>query len=543
MHNLRNIDLDIPRNKLIVFTGVSGSGKSSLAFDTLYAEGQRRYVESLSTYARQFLGQMDKPDVDLLEGLSPAVSIEQKTTANNPRSTVGTVTEIYDYLRLFFARAGAPHCPKCERPIHSQTPKEIVDALLALPIDTKFILLAPLVNSRKGNHEALLAKLRKEGYVRVRIDGKIISLQDDIEIDKNKSHTIEAVIDRLVIKSDVRRRLEQSVATTLGVSKGVLTAYFPDNENELYFSEHSACRHCGISLLQPSTRLFSFNNPQGACRTCSGLGVQQVIDPMLIVPDSSLSLEQGAIAPWNHLKLSSYSRQWIYSLALHYQFDPTTPFNKLSPRVQEIILHGSGKDKINFYKRIEASSNTKTPFEGVLPRLERLYLETGSRSVREEIAKFMRTHKCSACKGARLTPEALSIKIDNCSIYQFTTFSIDQLCATLRGLTFPPAITHVTNPIIQEITNRLSFLQQVGLGYITLNRGAGTLSGGEAQRIRLASQIGSGLAGVMYILDEPSIGLHQRDNMNLINTLEKLRDLGNTVVVVEHDTDTILAAD
>ena len=543
MHNLQSIDLDIPRNKLVIFTGVSGSGKSSLAFDTLYAEGQRRYVESLSTYARQFLGQMDKPDVDILEGLSPAVSIEQKTTGNNPRSTVGTITEIYDYLRLLFAKAGSPHCPKCERPIQSQSPEEIVNSLLSQPVGEKVILLAPLITARKGNHETLLSKLRKDGFVRVRLNGDILSLQDNIQLNPKKIHTIEAVVDRLVIKPSIRRRLEQSVATTLNLTKSTLLAYFPKDGKDILYSEHTACLQCGISLPELSTQLFSFNNPQGACTACGGLGLQRVIDPTLIIPDPSLSIDNGAIAPWNRRKLSSYASQWAHSLAKYYNFSLKTPFSDLSPAVQAIIMNGSGEEKINFYKRIDSTSYTRTIFEGIIPRLMRLFKETSSKTVREETAKFMRAQPCSACCGSRLNPNALSVKIDRMSIYKLSTLSIDQLYTHLSKINFLPNITPITTPIIKEVTDRLSFLQQVGLGYISLDRKAGTLSGGEAQRIRLASQIGSRLAGVMYVLDEPSIGLHQRDNINLIKTLESLRELGNTVIVVEHDTDTILAAD
>lgn len=544
MHNLKNISVDLPRNKLIIFTGLSGSGKSTLAFDTLYAEGQRRYVESLSTYARQFLGQMDKPDVDLLEGLSPAVSIEQKTTSKNPRSTVGTVTEIYDHLRLLFARAGKPHCPDCGQPISSQSIEEMVNALLSRPESEKVILLAPLIRQRKGQFEQLFANLRKDGFVRVRVDGEIIPLHDDIVLEKNKKHTIEVVVDRLVLNSASRRRLEQSVTTVVKFSESTMLAFFPESGEEILFSETAACHQCGISVQELSTQLFSFNNPQGACSICSGLGVKQFLDPDLVIPDQNQSLQDGAIAPWGRNKLTSYSGQWLKSLSSHYNFKLNVPYSKLSQEVRDILLYGSGKVKITFqYKRGSRQLISQTIFEGVIPRLERLYKETSSSRVREEIGKFMNEQTCPECDGSRLKPEALAVRIGPFSIVDLTRLPIGKLIVELENFEFDKSRSVIVEPILKEVLSRLSFLNGVGLGYLCLERKSGTLSGGEAQRIRLASQIGSRLAGVMYILDEPSIGLHQRDNHKLIKTLENLRDLGNTVIVVEHDSDTILAAD
>ncbi len=544
MHNLQNISVDLPRNKLIVFTGLSGSGKSSLAFDTLYAEGQRRYVESLSTYARQFLGQMNKPDVDQLEGLSPAVSIEQKTTSKNPRSTVGTVTEIYDHLRLLFARAGEPHCPKCGDPIASQSIENMVDSLLERPEGEKVILLAPLVTRRKGTFEQLFARLLKDGYVRVRVDGKIVQLAEQSALEKNRFHTIEVVIDRIVLKKSGRRRLEESVAAAVALSESALLVVFPDSAEEIYFSETAACNECGISIPELTTQLFSFNNPQGACKGCSGLGVRQFLDTDLVVPDPQLSLENGAIAPWSRRKLTAYSSQWLRSLARHYGFSLTTPYEKLPGKIKKVILSGTGKEKIEFnYKRGRRKLISQTSFEGILPRLDRLYKETASHRVREEIARFMNEQPCPDCDGARLRPEALSVKIGPWSITELTCLPIERLIEELESIFFQGKQSLIVKPILKEIDDRLSFLKGVGLGYLSLERKSGTLSGGEAQRIRLASQIGTRLAGVMYILDEPSIGLHQRDNHKLIKTLENLRDLGNTVIVVEHDSDTILAAD
>ena len=544
MHNLKNLSVDLPRNKLVVFTGLSGSGKSTLAFDTLYAEGQRRYVESLSTYARQFLGQMDKPDVDLLEGLSPAVSIEQKTTSKNPRSTVGTVTEIYDHLRLLYARAGQPHCPKCGDPIRSQSIEDMVDILLQRPPGEKIILLAPLVIGKKGRHEQLLGQLRKEGYVRVRINGEIVSLSMDISLEKNKHHTIEAVVDRLVIKPGLRRRLEESVSTAIRLSEGTIQVVFPATGEEMLLSESAACHRCGISVPNLTTQLFSFNNPQGACSVCGGLGANQFVDEKLVVPDENLSLDEGAIAPWNRRKLGTYSTQWLQALSRHYGFDLDIPFKQLPKRVQKKILQGTGREKIEFHHQRGRRRLVSTiRFEGIIPRLNRLFRETSSNRVREEVARFMNEQSCPGCHGARLKEEALAVRIGRWSIMEMTALSIEQLIDELDRIKFQTREAFIARPILKEVRERLSFLQGVGLGYLSLDRKAGTLSGGEAQRIRLASQIGSRLAGVLYILDEPSIGLHQRDNNKLIKTLLSLRDLGNTVIVVEHDTDTIATAD
>ncbi len=544
MHNLKNISVDLPRNRLVVFTGLSGSGKSTLAFDTLYAEGQRRYVESLSTYARQFLGQMDKPDVDSLEGLSPAVSIEQKTTSKNPRSTVGTVTEIYDYLRLLFARCGRPHCPSCGNEIHAQSVEDMAGSLLALSEGTKVILLAPLVTDRKGRHEQILVRIRKEGFVRVRVDGEIYHADEVVSLEKNQRHTIEVVIDRLVIKPSIRRRLSDSISTAVKLTEGFLLANFPDEGTERLFSEHAACHACGISMPQPSTQLFSFNNPQGACPECGGLGVKQFFDPGLVVPDPTKSISGGAIAPWGWRSETTYTGQLLAAVAAHFRFSLNTPFADLKPSQQNVVLYGSGNEDIHFhYRKGRRAMTAEKSFEGVIPQLDRRFHETQSPMIREELAKFMTEQTCDACSGARLKPEALAVKVGAWSIHDLTCFSIAKLLGELPLLPFSARERQIGEPILKEIVDRLSFLEDVGLGYLSLERRAGTLSGGEAQRIRLASQIGSRLAGVLYILDEPSIGLHQRDNQKLINTLIELRDLGNSVIVVEHDTDTILAAD
>jgi excinuclease ABC subunit A len=544
MHNLKNIDVDLPRNSLVVFTGLSGSGKSTLAFDTLYAEGQRRYVESLSTYARQFLGQMDKPDVDSLEGLSPAVSIEQKTTSKNPRSTVGTVTEIYDHLRLLFARCGRPHCPQCGEPIQSQSIEDMVNQLMAQPEGTKVLLLAPLVTERKGRHEQLIARIKKEGFVRIRVDGDILHTDDVQNLDKNKKHTIEVVVDRLVLKPSIMRRLSDSIATAVNLTEGFLLVLYPDSGEEQLFSEHAACHTCNISMPQLSTQLFSFNNPQGACEECGGLGVKQFFDPSLIVPDKSLSVEKGAIAPWGWRKDNTYTGQILSAVADHYGFSLKTPFAQLSAQDQKVLLYGSGREEIQFqYRKGRRVLTGQKEFEGIIPQLDRRFHETNSVMIREELAQYMNEQECPICKGARLKPEALATKIGEWNIYTITCQSIERLLHLLPLLPFSERERQIGEPILKEIVDRISFLEDVGLGYLTLARKSGTLSGGEAQRIRLASQIGSRLAGVLYILDEPSIGLHQRDNQKLINTLLELRDLGNSVIVVEHDTDTILAAD
>ncbi|THB74815.1 MAG: excinuclease ABC subunit UvrA [Desulfobulbaceae bacterium] len=544
MHNLKNIDVDLPRNRLVVFSGLSGSGKSTLAFDTLYAEGQRRYVESLSTYARQFLGQMDKPDVDSLEGLSPAVSIEQKTTSKNPRSTVGTVTEIYDHLRLLFARCGRPYCPECGDEIRSQSVEDMVNNLLQREEGTKVILLAPMVSERKGRHEQLFARIQKEGFVRVRVDGQVLYADDVQQLDKNKKHTIEVVVDRLVIKPSVRRRLADSIATSVKITEGFLLAFFPDSDEEQLFSELAACHKCGISMPQLSTQLFSFNNPQGACQECGGLGVKQFFDEELIVPDHGLSVLGGAIAPWGWRNESTYTGQMLAAVAKHYGFSLNTPFYKLSEAHQKVLLYGSGSEEIDFlYKKGRRVMTAVRRFEGVIPQLDRRFHETQSSMIREELAKFMAEQLCPVCDGARLNPEALAVRIGSHNIFELTCLSIERLLNELPLLPFDERERTIGEPVLKEIVDRLSFLSDVGLGYLTLARTSGTLSGGEAQRIRLASQIGSRLAGVLYILDEPSIGLHQRDNQKLINTLTELRDLGNTVIVVEHDSDTVLAAD
>ncbi len=544
MHNLKNINADLPRNKLVLLTGLSGSGKSTLAFDTLYAEGQRRYVESLSTYARQFLGQMDKPDVDSLEGLSPAVSIEQRTTSRNPRSTVGTITEIYDHLRLLYARAGRPHCPDCGKEIQSQSIEDMVNSLMRQPEGTKVVLLAPLVDGKKGEHRELFENLRKEGFVRVRINGNVHSLDEEINLVKNKRHTIEAVVDRVVIKPTAGQRLADSTGTAVKLSNGFLLASFPAENQEILFSEKAACIECGRSLPDLTTQLFSFNNPKGACSECSGLGVKQFFDPKLVVPDPSLSLSQGALAPWGYRSLDSYIGQMIMALASHYKFSVDTPFRKLSARAQEVVLYGTGREEIMFrYQKDRRRLTAQTAFEGILPQMARRNQETTSARVREELAEFMNEQPCPSCQGARLRPEALAVRIGTWSIYELTIMSIDRLLSELPSISFSERETKIAEPVIKEIMDRLSFLKDVGLGYLALARQAGTLSGGEAQRIRLASQIGSRLAGVLYILDEPSIGLHQRDNQRLISTLASLRDLGNTVIVVEHDAETILSAD
>jgi excinuclease ABC subunit A len=542
MHNLKNIDVDLPRNRLVVFTGLSGSGKSTLAFDTLYAEGQRRYVESLSTYARQFLGQMDKPEVEMIEGLSPAVSIEQRTTSRNPRSTVGTTTEIYDHLRLLFARVGKPHCPECGREIRPQSLQEMTNTLLAFPEGTKIVLLAPLVDGQKGEHQELLAKLRKQGFIRVRIDGDIRSLDEQVPLAKSKRHTIEAVVDRLVIKPSIIRRLSESVATAVSLADGFLLVHFPEDRTETLLSEHAACIECSRSLPPLSPQLFSFNNPKGACPECGGLGAKQFFDLELVVPDPARSIKEGAIAPWGPVSAGSATGRLLAVLAKQYRFGLDDPFRELPKKARKIILNGTDKEKGRSAagKRRRAVTDT---FEGVLPQLTRRYLETASESVREGLEQYMTEQPCPACGGARLRPEALAVRIGDRNIREFTLLSIACLAKSLPELVFSARERPVAERILKEIGNRLRFLSDVGLGYLTLERRASTLSGGEAQRIRLASQLGSRLAGVLYILDEPSIGLHQRDNKRLIRTLERLRDEGNTVIVVEHDSETIFAAD
>ncbi|MBI5135818.1 MAG: excinuclease ABC subunit UvrA [Nitrospirae bacterium] len=542
-HNLKGIDVTIPRDKLVVITGLSGSGKSSLAFDTLYAEGQRRYVESLSAYARQFLEQMGKPDVDGIDGLSPAISIEQKSTSKNPRSTVATVTEIYDYLRLLFARVGHPHCPQCGDPIDAQTVQQMVDATLELPEGTRILVLAPIVRGRKGEYKKELAALAKQGFVRVRVDGEVRDPADPIELDKQLKHDIDVVVDRLIVKDGIRRRLTDSVETALKLAEGLLTVQQVDGPARI-FSEQHACTRCGISLPELSPRVFSFNSPHGACGGCDGLGTHMEVDPELVVPDPSKSLGDGAVEPWRH-GMSAYYDQVLASLAAHYDINLETPWKKLPRSQREVILFGSGSKAVPFRFAKEGGSTYtfKKPFEGVVRNLSRRYVETGSAQVREEIGAYMAARPCAECGGQRLKAISRAVTVHGRSIVDMTRMSIDTACAFFETLQLTPREAFIGQRVLKEIVERLVFLRDVGLGYLTLDRSAVTLSGGEGQRIRLATQIGSRLMGVMYVLDEPSIGLHQRDNTRLLNTLLSLRDLGNTVVVVEHDEETILAAD
>jgi excinuclease ABC subunit A len=542
VHNLKNIDVVLPRLRLIAITGLSGSGKSSLAFDTLYAEGQRRYVESLSTYARQFLEQMSKPDVEAIEGLSPAISIEQKTVSHNPRSTVGTVTEIYDYLRLLFARAGDPHCPNCNKPITSQTVQEIVDRVLKLPSGSRFSVLAPVVRGQKGEHRNLLQNLLRQGYSRINVDGQLHDLEEKIKLDKNKKHNIEVYVDRLANKKGVRTRLTDSVETAIGLAEG-LVKITPVDGDDVLFSERHACIDCGISLPEVSPRLFSFNSPQGACLECDGLGSIRFVDPKLVVPDSELGLSQGAIAPWGE-KHSGYQRQMLETLAKHYHFSMNTAFGELSQAARRVILFGSGDVELNFkLKREGMSHKFRRPFEGVIPNLERRFRETTSDWMRAEIGNYMATKKCGQCRGRRLRPEALSVLIGNKSIADLTKLSVVKAAAFFLKLKLAKRQAVIAKPILREVQARLNFMINVGLDYLSLDRSSATLSGGEAQRIRLATQIGSSLAGVLYVLDEPTVGLHARDCSRLLKTLKELRDHGNTVIVVEHDPATIMASD
>ncbi|MCB9365957.1 MAG: excinuclease ABC subunit UvrA [Calditrichaeota bacterium] len=541
-HNLRDISLDLPRNKLIVITGISGSGKSSLAFDTLYAEGQRRYVESLSAYARQFLGLMEKPDVDAIEGLSPAISIQQKAGIRNPRSTVATVTEIYDYLRLLYARIGKPHCPSCGKPIQRQTAQEIVDALLQLPEGAKIQLLAPVVTGRKGEYKDIFENIRRDGFVRVRVDGEIRSLDDPIDLDKKRRHTIEVVVDRLVIKDGLRTRLTDSVETTLRLSSGLLITTI-EGRKERVFSERFACPDCNISIQEVEPRLFSFNSPFGACERCTGLGFKMEIDPERVVPNDELSVEDGAIASLSG-GVDGWYGNMLESTAKKFKIPLTVPWKKLRAEHRQVILYGSGKKEVAFvWEGQKSRFETMGKWEGVIPNLMRRYQQTSSQQVREWIEDFMGNIPCPACKGARLKPEALSVLVNNQNIHQVCDLSIGHAHDFFKSLELNERDTLIARQILKEVRERLTFLLDVGLDYLTLNRAAGSLSGGEAQRIRLATQIGSQLTGVMYILDEPSIGLHQRDNDRLIATLKRLRDIGNTVIVVEHDRDTIEAAD
>jgi len=545
VNNLKNIDLEIPRNKLVVFTGLSGSGKSSLAFDTLYAEGQRRYVESLSAYARQFLGQMDKPDVDYIEGLSPAISIDQKTTSHNPRSTVGTVTEIYDYLRLLYARIGTPHCPKCGRVIEQQTIEQMVDRIMSLEHRSRIQLLAPVVRGRKGEHVKLLDRIRKEGYVRVRIDGEIMELSQEIKLEKNKKHTIEVVVDRLIVKEGIEQRLADSLETVLKLSDGLALVDVIGGD-EILFSEKYACPECNISIEELSPRLFSFNSPYGACETCSGLGFMSEIDPDLVIPNKELSLMEGAIvAPgWSTLKEESVALAYFSALSRHYNFDLNTPVKDLSKEIIDIILYGTKGEKITVNYKTNGRNETFTSsFEGIINILYRRYRETYSDYSREYIERLMSERICHACRGARLKPEVLAVTVGGKNIYELTCMSIKEIINFIDNLGLTPTQEMIARQIFKEIRSRLGFLVDVGLDYLTLSRSASSLSGGESQRIRLATQIGSSLVGVLYILDEPSIGLHQRDNNKLIKTLKNLRDIGNTLIVVEHDEDTMLSAD
>jgi excinuclease ABC subunit A len=572
-HNLKNIDLTLPRNRLIVVTGLSGSGKSSLAFDTIYAEGQRRYVESLSSYARQFLGQMEKPDVDYIEGLSPAISIDQKSTSRNPRSTVGTVTEIYDYLRLLFARIGKPHCYKCGREIGAQSSEQIVDQILALPAGTKIQLLAPMIRGRKGEYAKLFEEIGKEGFARVRIDGEIKELRDKIDVDKKRKHTIEVVVDRLVIKPDVRKRLTDSVETTLRLSTGIVTVLYeavngpsangavgvPDAESkpgtkqwqERTMSEAFACAYCGLSFQELEPRLFSFNSPFGACPACSGLGVKIEIDPWKVMPDRTKSIEQGAIVPWSKSlgagrfpSMNPYYLQQVERLLRSRRVKTTTPIEKMPPDLVEILLYGTDKKQRFTYETKSGHAwEYDAAFEGVVNNLQRRFSETTSDYVKEDIEKYMSATTCTVCKGARLKPEALAVTIAGRTIHELTTLSVENAQTFFHDLEPNDREKLISAQILKEIGARLGFLANVGLGYLNLSRSATTLSGGESQRIRLATQIGSALVGVLYILDEPSIGLHQRDNDRLLGTLKTLRDIGNTLIVIEHDEDTMRAAD
>jgi excinuclease ABC subunit A len=544
-HNLKNITLDLPRGKLIVFTGLSGSGKSSLAFDTIYAEGQRRYVESLSTYARQFLGQMEKPDVDFIEGLSPAISIDQKSTSRNPRSTVGTITEIYDYLRVLFARVGQPHCPKCGRPVGRQTPDQIVDQVMQLSEGTKFQVLAPIVRGRKGEYERMLADLGRKGFARARIDGEVVELSEKIRLDRYYKHTIEVVVDRLVARPDIRRRVADSIETALQLAEGLAAvAIQTDGREEVVnFSQKLACTYDNISFDELAPRNFSFNSPYGACPTCDGLGTRLEVDPELIVPDTDLSIEEGAISPWSSTRLEYY-RRLLEALAGTYDFSTGTPWRRLPKDAREAVLYGSPEEvHVTYRNRYGRTRSYFTTYEGVIPVLERRYSEADSDSQRERLEQYMREVPCRACKGARLKPETLAVTVGGLNIWELTRQCIKDQVEFIDDLKLTEREHMIAERILKEIRARMQFLVDVGLDYLTLDRASATLAGGEAQRIRLATQIGSGLTGVLYVLDEPSIGLHQRDNRRLINTLIRLRDLGNTLIVVEHDQATMEAAD
>ncbi len=544
-HNLKDINLEIPRGKLVVITGLSGSGKSSLAFDTIYAEGQRRYVESLSAYARQFLGQMDKPDVDSIEGLSPAISIDQKTTSRNPRSTVGTVTEIYDYLRLLFARVGRPYCPTCQRPIRQQTVQQMVDRILELAPGSRIEVLSPLVRGRKGEYQKLLAEIKKDGFLRVRVDGDMRLLEEDIPLDKNKKHTIEVVVDRLVIKEGLAKRLADSLETAVKRSGGLASVLVHPEGEELIFSEKFSCVECGFSFEELSPRMFSFNSPYGACESCSGLGFQAEVDPSLVVPNPRLTLGEGAVLPWNKGNGGGFYQQMLMTMAEHYRIDTDTPFQDLSREQQDLVLYGNRGEVLTFHYEdmYGTRQQYRRAFEGVIPNLTRRLQETSSEYVRSEINEYMMEKECPGCRGRRLKPTSLAVLLDGQNISQVTALSVSRARQFFASLSLTEKEAFIARLILKEINARLGFLEDVGLNYLTLDRAAGTLSGGEAQRIRLATQIGSGLTGVLYILDEPSIGLHQRDNQRLLKTLKNLRDLGNTVIVVEHDEETIRTAD
>ena len=545
-NNLKNIDVTIPRDKLVVLTGLSGSGKSSLAFDTIYAEGQRRYVESLSSYARMFLGQMEKPDVDYIDGLSPAISIDQKTTSKNPRSTVGTVTEIYDYLRLLWARVGTPHCPKCGKEIKQQTIDQIIDQVMALPEATRIQVMAPVIRGKKGEHQKIFEDARRSGYVRVRADGSIYDLTEEIRLDKNKKHNIEVVVDRLVIRADIARRLTDSVETASNLSGGLVLINIVGEDRDILFSQNYACEDCGISIEELSPRMFSFNNPFGACPTCTGLGSQLKVDVDLIIPNKDLSILEGAITAsgWNNVKGDSISRMYFEALAKQYKFKLTTPVKDLPPEVMDVILYGTRGEKLKLtYERENGQGTLMQAFEGVVNNLERRYRETQSDAMRRDLEDCMSQRPCPDCGGKRLRKEALAVTVGDINIDDFCHKSVTEALAFIDGLTLSEQKMRIAERILKEIKSRLGFLQSVGLQYLTLSRAAATLSGGESQRIRLATQIGSSLMGVLYILDEPSIGLHQRDNDMLLDTMKHLRDLGNTLLVVEHDEDTMRAAD
>ena len=545
-NNLKNIDVTIPRDKLVVMTGLSGSGKSSLAFDTIYAEGQRRYVESLSSYARMFLGQMDKPDVDYIEGLSPAISIDQKTTSKNPRSTVGTVTEIYDYLRLLWARVGTPHCPKCGKEIRQQTIDQIIDQVLSLPEGTRIQVMAPVIRGKKGEHAKIFEDAKRSGYVRARVDGNLYELDEEIKLEKNKKHTIEIVVDRLIIRPDIQQRLTDSVETASGLTGGLVVVNLLREERDLTFSQNYACEDCGISIEELTPRMFSFNNPFGACPTCTGLGSQLKVDPELIVPDKSLSILEGAIqaSGWNNIRGDGISRMYFDALAQKYHFSLTDPWETLPEDVRSIILYGTGGEKLELhYDQPRGKGVLYQPFEGICNNVERRYKETQSDASKRELEELMAECPCPTCKGKRLKKESLAVTVGDKDIDALTRMSVVDELQWVDRLELTHQQHLIADRILKEIKSRLGFLQSVGLGYLTLSRSAGTLPGGESQRIRLATQIGSSLMGVLYILDEPSIGLHQRDNDKLLATLQNLRDLGNTLLVVEHDEDTMRAAD